>query len=204
MMRIGLLVLAFVFMAIAGSRAENKVLLIEDFESPVSGGPEGTVDFGAGNGSSVDVAAATDIKQSGRQSLKVVYNAVPDGYMWIAKGSNLDAKNTAWLVKPEDIKWEEYDAISFYMYGSDSKANIAFDVKDNSQEIWRFIVEDNFKGWKQIVARFDQFFVRDDWQPDAAEKNGVLDFPLKSFQFEPRPEAKGTIYFDVVELIKQE
>ncbi|MFH1127782.1 MAG: carbohydrate binding domain-containing protein [Candidatus Omnitrophota bacterium] len=204
MRRIGLLVLAFVLTATVVCFADNNVLLIEDFEGPVSGGPEGTVDFGAGNGSSVEVAAATDIKQSGNQSLKVVYDAVPDGYMWIAKGFNLDAKNTAWKVKPEDIKWEEYNAITFYMYGSDSKANIAFDVKDNNQEIWRFIVEDNFKGWKQIVARFDQFFVRDDWQPDVAEKNGILDFPLKSFQFEPRPEAKGTIYFDVVELIKQE
>lgn len=204
MRRTGFLVLAFVLTAAVVCFADNKVLLIEDFEGPVSGGPEGTVDFGAGNGSSVEVAVATDIKQSGNQSLKVVYDAVPDGYMWIAKGFNLDAKNTAWLVRPEDIKWEDYNAITFYMYGSDSKAFIAFDVKDDSGEIWRFLVEDNFRGWEQVVARFDQFVVRDDWQPDAAQKNGALDFPLKSFQFEPRPEAKGTIYFDVVELIKQE
>jgi len=38
-------------------------------------------------------------------SLKVTYDAVPGGYMWIARGFGLDAKNTAWLVKNEDIKW---------------------------------------------------------------------------------------------------
>ena len=39
-----------------------------------------------------------------------------------------------------------------------------------------------------------------DWQPDDAVKNGVLDFPLKSFQFEPRTPGEGVIYIDKVEL----
>jgi hypothetical protein len=196
----GILTLVLSF-AIAGlAFAQAQTLLIDDFEGTISGGPEGTVDYGAGNGSSVEVTAATDIAHSGKQSIKVDYDAVPDGYMWIARGFGLDAKNAAWLVKPEEIKWNEYNAISFYMYGVDSKVKVAFDIKDSGNEIWRFMAEDNFKGWKQIVCPFKDFIVRDDWQPDSADKNGTLDFPIKSYQFEPRPEAKGTLYFDQVEL----
>jgi hypothetical protein len=182
--------------------AQEGNLLIDDFEGEISGPPQGTVDFGAGGGSTIEVTAATDIKNTGAQSIKVVFDAVPGGYMWVARGFGLDAAKADWLVKPEDIKWDDYKAISFYMYGGNSKTQVAFDVKDSGNEIWRFMLEDNFTGWKQIVCPFDQFFARDDWQPDNADKNANLDFPIKSFQFEPRPEAKGTLYFDTVELIK--
>jgi len=196
----GCLIFTFILIAAGGCLAQGQGLLLDDFEGAISGGPEGTVDFGAGNGSSVDVSAAGDIKYSGNQSLKVTYDAVPDGYMWVARGFGLDAKNTAWLVKPQDVDWKKYKGFSFYTYGSDSKAQIAFDIKDNGNEIWRFMLEDNFKGWKKITAAFSEFFARSDWQPDNADKNGTIDFPIKSFQFEPRPVAKGTIYFDRVEL----
>jgi len=195
--------LFFVLCLVSFGFAEDDSLLIDDFEGTISGGPEGTVDFGAGNGSAVEVVAATDIKQSGSQSIKVTYDAVSGGYIWVARGFGLDAKNTQWLVKPEEIKWDDFQGLSFYMYGSDSKTQVAFDVKDNGNEIWRFLVEDNFKGWKQILCPFKEFFARDDWQPDNAAKNATLDFPIKSFQFEPRPEAKGTLYFDTVELVKK-
>jgi len=183
--------------------AAGNNLLLDDFEIPVSNGPEGTVDFGAGNGSSVTVTAATDIKNSGNQSLKVVYDAVPGGYIYVSRGFGLDAKNAGWPVKPSDIKWAEYNAISFYVYGAGSKAKIAFDIKDNDGEIWRFITVDDSKGWKKVAASFDKFVVRDDWQPNDADKNGQLDFPIKSFQFEPLAPAKGTLYFDTVELVRK-
>ncbi len=192
-----------VVLAAGACFAEGDNLLLDDFEVSVSSGPEGTVDFGSGNGSSVEVSASTDIKHSGKQALKVVYDAVPGGYIYVARGTGLDAKNANWIVKPADVKWEEYNAISFYMYGTDSKAKIAFDLKDNGGELWRFILEDNFKGWKQIICSFDKFMVRDDWQPDGADKNGQLDFPIKIFQFEPLPGSKGTLYFDTVELVKK-
>ncbi|MEW6102150.1 MAG: carbohydrate binding domain-containing protein [Candidatus Omnitrophota bacterium] len=195
--------LLFICGIAAGCFAESQGLLIDDFEVAISGGPEGTVDFGAGSGSSVEVSADTGIKYSGNQSLKVAYDAIPDGYMWVARGFGLDAGNAAWLIKPQDIKWEDYNAFSFYMYGSGNKAQVAFDIKDNGNEMWRFLLEDNFKGWKQIILPFNEFFCRGDWQPDSADKNANLDFPIKSFQFEPRPEAKGTVYFDKVELIKK-
>lgn len=194
---------ALVLLAAGICLAEGNNLLLDDFEVLVSGGPQGSVDFGSGNGSSVEVTQAVDIKNSGNQALKIVYDAVPGGYIYVARGTGLDAKNANWQLKPADVKWEEYSAISFYVYGTDSKAKIAFDIKDNSTEIWRFVVEDDFKGWKRVVCGFDKFIVRDDWQPNDADKNGQLDFPINSFQFEPLPESKGELYFDTVELVKK-
>jgi hypothetical protein len=202
-MKIWGLAVFFVFCLLAACLAQEKGLLIDDFEGKIIGGPEGTVDFGAGGGSSVDVAASTDIKYSGSQSLKVTHDAVSGGYMWVARGFGLGSKNAGWLVKPQDIEWQKFKGISFYMYGSDSKVKVAFDIKDNGNEIWRFMVEDNFQGWKQIICPFNEFFARGDWQPNDADKNAVLDFPIKSFQFEPRPVAKGVVYFDDVQLISK-
>jgi len=187
-----------------GTQAEDlKRLVIDDFEGAITGGVDGTIDYGAGNGSSVIVTASTEIKQSGNQAIKVEYQAVAGGYIWVARGYDLDVKGAAcWLHKPEDINWKDYNAIAFYMYGSNSKANIAFDIKDYREEIWRFIIPDDFIGWKQVICPFAQFFCRTDWQPNNADKNSAIDFPIKSFQFEPLPESKGILYFDDVELVQ--
>lgn len=201
-MKKALICFVFISVFVTYCFAQNTNFLIDDFEGSINGGAQGTVDFGAGNGSSVEVNASKEIKYSGAQSLKVVFDAVSGGYMWIARGYGLDASNAGWLVKPEEIKWAEFNALSFYIYGSDSKVNIAFDIKDNGNEMWRFMIEDNFSGWKQIICPFSEFIVRGDWQPDSADNNLNLDFPIKSFQFELRPESKGTIYFDDVELIR--
>lgn len=195
-----ILAICFIFICSVVTFAQGQDLLIDDFEGSITSGPEGTVDCGAGGGSSVMVSASTEVKNSGVQSLKVEYDAVTDGYMWVARGFGLDSRNAGWLLKPESIEWPKYRAISFYVYGSDSKATIAIDIKDNGSEMWRYLFEDNFKGWKQITCPLDEFFPRGDWQPDAADKNANLDFPVRSYQFEPRPEAKGTLYFDSVTL----
>ncbi len=203
MKKIKFLLLAFVLSFLTVSFAGEGDLVIDDFECAITGGPEGTVDFGSGNGSSLELSSAADIKQFNTMSLKVAYNAVAGGYMWIARGFGLDAQNAAWLVKPEDIKWDEYKAISVYIYGGNSNAKVAFDIKDSGNEIWRFTFTDDFTGWKQVVCPFDKFVVRDDWQPQDAESNFAMDFPIKSYQFEPLPESKGVLYFDKVELIKK-
>ena len=203
MKRVLFLLAVGVFLATQVCLAADNNLLIDDFEIAVSNGPEGTVDFGSGNGSTVEVTQATDIKNTGNQSLKVVYDAVSGGYIYVARGSGLDAKNAQWTLNPSDVKWEDYSAISFYVYGINSKAKIAFDIKDNGGEIWRFITDDDFKGWKKVIVSFDKFVVRDDWQPDGADKNGQIDFPIKVVQFEPLPGSKGTLYFDTVELVKK-
>ncbi len=186
------------------SLAADSDLLVDDFEIvSVTTGPQGTVDFGAGNGSTVSVVGATDIKNTGKQSLKVDFDAANGGYIYVARGKGLDAANANWQINPEDLRWEEYQGFSFYMYGTDSKAKVAFDIKDNGDELWRFVVVDDFKGWKKVVCNFNKFVVRDDWQPAGADKNGKIDFPIKIFQFEPLPSAKGTLYFDTVELVKK-
>ncbi len=202
MKRIGFLAFILALAIVSICYAEKKFMIIDDFEGAISGGPAGTVDFGAGNGSTIEVTASTDIKQSGQQAIKVTFDVVPEGYMWVARGKNLDANNAGWILKTEDIAWEKYQAISFYMYGMNSGIDVAFDIKDNGNEIWRFIVKDDFSGWKQIICAFDKFYARDDWQPNDADKNGSIDFPVKSYQFEPR-SGKGTLYFDAVALIEK-
>lgn len=198
------LALGFI-LALNSSWAEDpEGLLVDDFEGPIRGVIDGTVDFGAGGGSSVEVSGSRAIKFSGEQAIKVVYEAVVGGYMWVARGYNLDVKGAGcWMVSPSDIDWQTYQAISFYMYGESSHTKVAFDLKDNGSEMWRFTVEDNFIGWRRIVCPFEDFFVRTDWQPGDADRNWVLDFPLKSFQFEPLPEGRGCLYFDRVELIEK-
>ena len=193
----------FCFAAFSLAQLQEQGLLIYDFEGPITGGAGGTIDFGAGNGSSVQVTASGDVKHNGTQSLKVVYNAVPGGYMYVAKGFGLDAKNSGWLINPDAIDWKKYNAIAIYMFGSDSKTQVAVDLKDNGNEMWRLIVNDNFTGWKEVVCAFSEFYARGDWQPDSADKNANLDFPLKSYQFEPLPESKGTLYFDDTSFVKQ-
>ncbi|MFA6358510.1 MAG: carbohydrate binding domain-containing protein [Candidatus Omnitrophota bacterium] len=203
MKKLVFLTMALVLLLVGACLAAGDDLLLEDFEIVVSGGPEGTVDFGAGNGSSVTVTEAGDIKNSGNKALKVVYDAAQGGYIYVSRGYGLDAKNANWGINPANIKWEGYNAISFYVYGTDSKAKIAFDIKDNGGELWRFITVDDFKGWKKVVCEFDKFIVRDDWQPNGADKNGKIDFPIRTFQFEPLPVSGGTLYFDTVELVKK-
>ncbi|MDD5668767.1 MAG: carbohydrate binding domain-containing protein [Candidatus Omnitrophica bacterium] len=200
---LGLVVMAAVFLSSNCFAQEKKGLLIDNFEGAITGGPEGTVDYGTGGDSKVEVSAGTDQVHSGKQSLKIVYTAAPGGYMWIARGFGLDSKNTQWLVKTEDIDWKKYSGIALYMYGTNSGTTIAFDLKDANNEIWRSYITDDFTGWKQVILPFVEFFARNDWQPDNADKNSVMDFPIKSYQFEPKPEAQGTVYFDDIELISQ-
>ena len=183
--------------------AQGKSLLLDDFEGVISGGANGTVDFGVGNGSSVSVAPSKDVTYAGKQSLKITFDAVSGGYMWIARGFGLDAQNAGWMVKPENIDWPNYNAISFNLRGDNSKAKIAFDIKDSGNEIWRFVIDDDFTGWREITCPFDKFMVRSDWQPDNADNNFEINFPLRSYQFEPLPESKGVIYVDDVELVKK-
>lgn len=182
---------------------EAASLLVDDFEGEVSAGLDGTFDYGAGGGAQVEISASGEIKKSGDQSLKVIYDAPADGYMWIARGFDLDAARTDWSVKYDEIDWSRYAAFSFFVHGTASGAQIAFDIKDSGNEMWRFMFTDDMQGWKQVTADFSAFFVRDDWQPDDADTNAELDFPVKSFQFEPRPISKGTLYFDGVQLIKK-
>lgn len=187
--------------AACAQQEDKKVLVLDDFEGDIVSSPAGTIDAGSGNGSSVEARADKENKSSGEQSLKIIYDAVAGGYIWVARGYNLDVKGAArWTAEPDKISWQNYGAISFYMFGSGSNMRMAFDVKDAEGEMFRFMVTDDFKGWKQIVCPFAQFFPRGDWQPPTATVNGALDFPVRSFQFEPIAVSKGTVGIDEVAL----
>ena len=198
-MRFVVIVSIFLFI-LGGCTCRQASLLIDSFEGNLD---KTTVDFGAGRGSKVNISASKQIKKCGEQSLRIEYESKPSGYMWVARGYDLDVKGAAkWIKKPQEIPWKKFNAFSFWMYGNNSGHIIAFDIKDNGGEMHRFIIEDNFKGWKKIICPFKDFFPRSDWQPQKAVKNGVLDFPVKSFQFEPRTPGKGVIYIDCVRLEK--
>lgn len=123
--------------------------------------------------------------------------------MWIARGYDLDVEGAAaWLVSPQEIDWPKYNALKVSMYGGNSGGVVALDIKDSGGEMWRFLLDDDYQGWKEIVCPFEEFFPRKDWQPDDAKKNDIIDYPVKSFQFEPRLPGKGVFYFDCVKLGK--
>lgn len=195
--------LAIVFLLIIGfvgcSKAPEEVM-IDSFEGQID---KVTVDYGAAEGSSLKVEADANIKMCGVQSLKIDYELKPSGYMWIARGYNLDVKGAAkWGVLPQNIKWRSFNAVSLQIYGTNNGGVVAFDIKDKGGEIWRYIIDDDFTGWREIICPLKNFFVRKDWQPDSAVKNEVLDFPIMSFQFEPRLPGKGVYYFDCVKVIR--
>jgi hypothetical protein len=191
---VGFLIIGSVF-----AQETTKGLLIDDFEDSLVAVK--TIDAGATNGSMVHASIDPMEKHSGAQSLKIKYDAVSGGDIWVSRGAGSGIPGAVpWLVELDKIAWANYGAISFYLKGMGSGALLAFDVKDAGGEIFRFMVKDNDKDWKQVVCAFDQFFSRGDWQPANAEKNGVLDFPIKSFQFEPITVSKGVIYIDEVAL----
>jgi hypothetical protein len=197
---IDFITIVFIIFSLISCAQPPSELMLDSFEGPLT---KETVDYGAAEGSSVKVEADTNIKVCDAQAMKIEYELKPSGYMWIARGYNLDVKGAAkWLLEPKDIKWKQYNAISIQMYGEGAGGVVAFDIKDAKGEIWRFIIDDDFTGWKEITCPFKDFFVRKDWQPDSAEKNEILDFPIMSFQFEPRLPGKGLYLFDCVKLIK--
>lgn len=176
----------------------QRELLIDSFEGEIS---DETVDFGSSQGSVLKVEAEKNLKVCGDQSIKLDYDLKPSGYMWTARGYNLDIKGAArWEVSPEGIHWTKYNAFKIHMYGNNSGGVIAFDIKDLRGEYWRFLIDDDFEGWKEIVCLFSAFFARKDWQPQDATADEILDFPIMSFQLEPRLPGKGVYYFDCIKI----
>ncbi|MCA9405267.1 MAG: hypothetical protein KC684_01930 [Candidatus Omnitrophica bacterium] len=169
---------------------------LDSFEGEIS---RKTVDYGSDANSVIDVVASSDA-QCGSQSLQINYDLAQEGYLFCARGYGLDVLNALWEAPmPDKVNWSKYQGISFQMLGQ-GKGTIAFDVKDAGGEMWRFLVEDTTAGWREVVVGFDQFKVRTDWQPSTADGNKQLDFPIQSFQFEPKTLGEGSVSFDCVEL----
>jgi len=176
------------------------VVLLDSFEGILN---QKTVDYGSADNSGLNIKADNELKVCGEQSLRLEYQLHPSGYMWAARGYGLDVKGAAkWEIEPTAVKWKAYDAFSIQMHGNNSGAVIAFDIKDSGGEVWRSLLDDDFTGWKEIIIPIKNFFPRSDWQPDTAEKNEVLDYPVKSFQFEPRLPGARSHNFDCIKVIK--
>ncbi len=65
--------------------------------------------------------------------------------------------------------WSTYEAISFWVYGTNSGETLLFEVQDNRNpgstvddpQIWSYPFPDAFTGWKQFVVMFDEFNMKD-------------------------------------------
>ncbi|MCD4780365.1 MAG: hypothetical protein K8S27_07455 [Candidatus Omnitrophica bacterium] len=172
-------------------------LVLDSFEGPIDAS---TLEYGAASGSTIKVQADRDIKECGQQALRLEYELMPKEYMYCARGYGLDVLGAIWEgPAPDKIDWQKYQGITFDMYGN-TNGMLAFDVKDAGGELWRFLIEDRFVGWTVINCPFSEFKVRDDWQPTTADGNKVLDFPIQSFQWEPKTPGKGIFYFDCLKL----
>ncbi len=194
------LVLALVFILFGCKPAPDPELL-DDFRGEINAE---TVDYGSSDNSEIEVSGSEDNKFCGDQSLRLSYQLNCGGYMWAGRGYKLDIEGAAaWLVEPNDIDWRRYNAVRLAMYGQNSGAIYAFDLKDKGGEVWRFLIDDDFEGWQKIILPFDNFFSRRDWQPDEAEVTQSLDFPIFSYQFEPIVPGERVVYFDCVTLIRR-
>lgn len=183
---------------------DKTCLIIDSFEGEIIGGEDATVDYGSGSGAWVEVKGVDTPVKDGKQALEIFYDVSNGGYMWIARGYDLTAKNAGqWKLNPNKIKWNDYDAFSFYLYGENSGNDIAVDLIDNGKEYFRFIIKDTSNEWKEVFIPFVGFKARTDWQPDSAIKNNKLDFPVKAFQFEPKT-GTGTIVIDKIYLKKKQ
>ena len=50
-----------------------------------------------------------------------------------------------------EIRWSGFKGVSLQMFGTNSGGKVAFDIKDSGSEMWRFVLEDNFSGWNNIL-----------------------------------------------------
>lgn len=192
-------IIVFLTLFLLGCSQSQNSLLLDSFEGEVS---HKTFDYGSSKNSSVKIEAEKKKKLCGRQSLKITYTLKPSGYMWIARGYNLDVKGAGWgnNIEPKTIKWDKYNSFSLAVYGKKTNRTLALDIKDKGGEIWRYLIDDDFSGWKTIIIKFSDFFPRKDWQPSSAVVNETLDFPIMSFQFEPLTPGKGDYLIDCVKL----
>ncbi len=191
----GMFILTFGASSCGQSGVEESSVL-DSFEGNIS---SQTADYGSASNSSVDVTASKDSK-CGQQSLMLDYNLAEKGYLYCARGYGLDVLNALWEAPaPDKIDWSKYTGIRLQMKGTQS-GQLAFDVKDAGGELWRFMINVDSTEWKEVVIPFDQFSVRHDWQPSTSDGNQKLDFPIRSFQFEPKTVGQGQFYFDCVEL----
>ena len=83
---------------------------------------------------------------------------------------------TAWIT----ADWREYNAFSFWLYGTGSGASLQIEIFDNrnpdmsgdTAERYFYRVTDDHNGWQQITIPFALFQRRTDFQPNGAPDDG--------------------------------
>ena len=190
--------LVIIFLLLMNQSTHHSEVVLDSFEGPLSAK---TVDFGSADGSSLSVIADTSAKMCGNQSLRIAYRLEEGGYMWCGRGYGLDVLGATWEgPAPDKIAWDKYNAISFAINGAPA-GELAFDVKDAGGEIYRYMVSANGPDWQEVVIPLADFQPRADWQPQSADGNRVMDFPVKSFQWEPKTAGAGSFAVDCVRLV---
>lgn len=188
------------------NRNVTKNVLIDNFEGKIA---VDTTDFGSSPNSWIKATGSSQQLKCGLKSLQIDYNLAPGGYVYCARGHDIYKRtdssswkkgNSGWEIKPDDIDWSTFDGISFYIRG-DSLSPIAIDIKDTYDQLWRFTIRKKLQGWEKITIPFEEFKTRTDWQPPKARRNNKMDFPIKTFQIEPKKQGTGTLYIDCLKAV---
>ncbi len=111
------------------------------------------------------------------------------------------ADGTTWT----SMDWTAYNALSFWVFGSASGAQIQFDLFDNrsatlpgdTAERYFYRIDDDYSGWRQITIPFELFRRRTDFQPSGAPNDG-LGLDAVSGYAVGLPAGAGTVLLDQV------
>lgn len=107
--------------------------------------------------------------------------------------------------------WTAYNALRFWLYGSNTGGIIQFEIFDNrnpnanndTAERWFYRIPDDFEGWQQFTIPFDSFQRRTDWQPGSAPNDGLGLDEVSGYAI-GLPVGTAVMYLDDVELITLE
>lgn len=106
------------------------------------------------------------------------------------------------------MDWTPYSALTFWLFGSASGAQIQIDLFDNrsatqpgdTAERYFYRIPDDFSGWRQFVIPFELFQRRTDFQPGGAPNDG-LGLDAVSGYAVGLPAGTGTVLLDDMGLV---
>ena len=103
--------------------------------------------------------------------------------------------------------WTAYNAVSFWIYGTETDGIIQMDIFDNrggagdTAERWYYRLTDDFGGWVQFTIPFELFQRRTDFQPNGAPNDGLGLNEVSGYAFGlPAGAGAHVVYFDDVTL----